>query len=83
MKSISLLANACTPKEQPAQPAADPTAVTEEVINRIAEAVIAKLSAGQTQPTEAEGSAEPEPQPEEKDEGGEESEHGQPDEVAG
>lgn len=76
MKNIDLLSKQCSPDPEPGtakEP--DVSKLSNDVIDRIAEAVIAKLSAGQ-------GGSDPDPEPDtdpgtDPEEGGETDEHGE------
>ena len=50
MKSIDLLSKACEPSTPSGASAADTSQITDTVINKIADAVIAKLSSTQQDP---------------------------------
>lgn len=78
MKNIDLLAKACAPA-QPSQPgsAPDVSKLSNEVIDRIADAVIAKLSTSQSSEPDPEPGQDPET-PDPDPEGGEPDEHSEP-----
>ena len=64
MKTIDMLAEACAPKvEQQTGGAPDLSTLSNDVIDRIADAVISKLSTAQA-PKEADHGPDPDPEPE-------------------
>ena len=77
MKSIDALADSIKTAAPASDPAPDLSKMSDALVNKIAEAVIAKLSAA----TQAEVADDPADDKTDVDEGGEDNADGQPDEV--